>query len=110
MIGVNFPAVMFIHFIADFIFQSDWMARNKSKSNKALGVHILVYSIPFTIIVGLKFGLVNGAIHFIIDYITSRITSRLWQRGEVHNFFVVIGLDQYLHFLTLWCTYNWMVK
>jgi hypothetical protein len=44
--------------------------------------------------------------HWITDFITSKITSRLWKKatvsGDYHNFFVVVGVDQMIHILTLW--------
>lgn len=39
--------------------------------------------------------------HAVIDGITSRITSYLWKNEKVHWFFVCIGLDQFLHYLTI---------
>jgi len=104
------PIIMLIwmHFVADFVLQSDSMAKNKSTSNKWLGLHIFVYSIPF-IYFGWLFAIVNGIAHFITDYITSRITSRLWKAGKVHYFFVVIGFDQAVHITTLFVTYGLLV-
>jgi len=95
--------VLIGHWIADFICQSDYMARNKSSSNKALGLHILAYTLVMSVF-GIKFALVNGAIHFVVDYMTSRITKKLWAKQDVHNFFVVIGFDQLIHTVTLLLT------
>lgn len=99
--------ILFLHFIADFICQSDWMAKNKSSSNKALALHILVYSAIMSL-VGFKFALINGALHFIVDYVTSRITKKLWQQQRVHDFFVVIGFDQFLHASCLILTFVYL--
>lgn len=108
-------ALIVVHFVADFVLQSDTMAKNKSKSSKWLGIHILCYMGPLLLfcfslgwIGGLLFTLVNGAAHFATDYVTSRITSRLWAKGDVHNFFVVIGLDQSFHMITLVTSYLWI--
>jgi len=103
--------IIFSHWIADFIAQSDWMAKNKSKSWKALSFHILAYTGSLATLLSLvhpetawKYALINGAAHFVVDAITSRITAKLYAKGDVHNFFVVIGLDQAIHMSTLVAT------
>ena len=93
-------ALVWIHVIADFVLQSDQMAINKSKSIKWLSLHVLVYTLVFSLF-GFQFALINGAAHWITDFITSRITARLWVAGNRHWFFVVIGIDQALHLTTL---------
>ena len=35
------------HLIGDYIFQTDWMAREKKVSNFACAVHVATYMIPF---------------------------------------------------------------
>jgi len=94
-----------LHFVSDFILQSDWMAQNKSSSNKALGIHVIVYSIPF-LIIGPLYALVNGILHFFTDYVSSRVSKKLWEKKEVHWFFAVIGLDQLIHYICLFTTYS----
>lgn len=90
-----------LHFIADFVLQSDWMAKNKSVNNNALAAHVFVYSFVFLLVYGLPFALLTFVLHFWQDYVTSRINSRLWKAGKVHYFFVGVGADQLLHFVTL---------
>lgn len=96
--------IIILHFIADFVLQSSWMAQNKSKNNLALFSHVLVYCVPFMII-GFWYAILNSILHGFIDYFTSRLTSKLWEEKKIHYFFVIIGLDQTLHFICLFTTY-----
>lgn len=92
--------IIWIHFVADFMLQNDKMAVNKSTNNKWLGIHCLVYSVPF-LLFGWQFALINGISHFIIDFCTSRGTSYLWKHEQRHWFFTLIGFDQALHLTVL---------
>lgn len=102
--------VIFIHWVADFICQSDWMAKNKSSSNEALALHVLTYTFVLTVLTGFsgKYAIINGLAHFCIDYVTSRVSSKQWKLGNVHNFFVVIGFDQMLHVMMLIYTMEYL--
>jgi hypothetical protein len=98
--GTQLACLFILHFIADFMCQSDWMALNKSKRLWPLTVHCLVYTIPFTAM-GMDFAIKIGLAHFLTDYYTSRATSALWIRGKRHWFFVMIGFDQLIHTLVI---------
>ena len=100
--------LIWIHFVADFLLQSDKMALNKSSSNEWLAIHVGIYTLPFFIF-GWQFALINGAAHFITDYFTSRYAKRLWIREERHWFFVIVGLDQAIHLTTLVVTYELLI-
>ena len=99
--------LVWIHFFADFICQSDKMAQNKSKSIKWLSIHSLIYTLPF-LLFGWKFSILNGLLHFGVDYTTSKINKQLWENKEVHWFFVGIGADQAVHMTLLILTYIWL--
>lgn len=92
------------HWIFDFCFQSNEQTQNKSKSLDALTSHVAIYTIFLTLIFGLTYGVVNGVLHFITDYNTSKWTKKLSGKGDWHNFFVVIGFDQVLHYIALFLT------
>ena len=77
------------------------MALNKGSNLNWLVIHCLVYSIPFIFFFGLDFAAVAFTSHLLIDFISSKITKYLWNKGERHWFFVVIGLDQALHLTVL---------
>jgi hypothetical protein len=116
-------SLLVLHFIGDFLLQSNWMALNKSKSWRALLAHCAVYSacfLPF----GLAFAGITFLGHVLTDAVTSRITSKLWffeqaaggvnewhyiPGGKRHWFFVTIGADQLIHYAALTATYAWLI-
>ena len=95
-----FIAMLFVHWVADFAFQSHKMAMNKSTDVRWLLYHCAVYA-AFFIPFGIRFALWMLSTHYVIDYVTSRINKRLWAEEKIHDFFVCIGLDQFLHFVCL---------
>jgi uncharacterized membrane protein len=97
-------ALVWLHFISDFILQSDKMAMSKSSSSKWLTIHVAVYGLPFLIVFGWKYALINALLHWITDALSSRATSYLWKKEKRHWFFVVIGFDQAIHLTCLLLT------
>lgn len=99
---------IWVHFVADFVLQSDWMAMNKSKNSLlgigAMWVHFGIYTVTLVPFFGCRFSIVNGLLHFATDMITSRATSYLWTHQQRHWFFVVIGFDQAIHLTCLLLT------
>jgi hypothetical protein len=53
--------------------------------------------------------LLNGALHFITDACTSRLTGYFYKKGDYHNFFVVIGFEQFIHYTCLFVTWYYMI-
>jgi len=63
------------------------------------------------------FGLIMFFTHFVVDYITSRINARLFEpwykyiskpdkpvsqfNPTLHNFFVSVGFDQFIHYVII---------
>ena len=39
--------LVWMHFVADFVFQTDKIAINKSSDNAILAFHVTAYSLPF---------------------------------------------------------------
>jgi len=99
--------IIWIHFVSDFLLQTDYMAINKSTNNQVLLLHCGVYSIPF-LIFGLDYALLAGMLHFIVDFITARMTTYFWSKEQRHWFFVTIGCDQAIHMTCLILTMKYI--
>ena len=104
--------ILIAHYIGDFIFQTSWMAENKSDDARALIAHVGVYSVTLLVFICLilnttepskvlPYVVLNGSFHCLVDVITSQFTKKLWNKKDYHNFFVVVGLDQLIHLITL---------
>ena len=114
----QFVALLAVHWVADFILQTHWQAQNKSKNLEALARHVGSYTLALLIGSAFIFGqsaalfafvAINGILHFGTDYFTSRWTSALYAKQDWHNFFVVVGLDQLIHQVTLAATMVWFL-
>lgn len=121
--------ILIAHFICDFVLQTDWEAKNKSRDNLALFSHTIGYSIGisffFTILLMiqapelmqrlitlpiLSVFCITCGLHSLTDYITSRIVRYYFDKGDTHNGFVTIGGDQILHYIQLFGMYLWIIK
>lgn len=122
-------AILFIHWVADFLFQDVEWANNKSKDSYALTKHVLMYSAIFTtgmtiifyigdynlvgsIVLGFIFGIITYICHWWTDYFSSRVVAKKFAEKEYGTpipntgAFTVIGLDQFIHFTQLFLTYQ----
>ena len=106
------------HYLGDFVFQSSWMATNKSSEWRALSAHVLTYTLllflpVFVVWTWLGIGwmniifwvLMNGVLHFIVDAVTSRLAKMVGNKEDEGYFWMVIGADQMIHHLCLLATF-----
>lgn len=109
--------ILFLHWVGDFVLQTDSMAKNKSKDDIVLFCHSYFYSIIFLfpcVVYWCLFGSpmililvpITIVCHGVQDYFTSRLNARLWKEGRTHAFFVSMGFDQLLHFAQLLITFQ----
>lgn len=91
----------------------------------ALGMHVVTYTLATFAMLGFGFCVIgvtglsgetlfyfaalNGILHLFIDLTTSQFTGYFWKKKDTHNFFVVIGFDQFLHTSIIVLTYNIIV-
>jgi hypothetical protein len=114
--------VLTFHWLCDFFLQTDEQAKGKSTSNVWLARHVGTYSLGLiwitmlnasyfpTALQALQFFALNTIAHFFTDYLTSRASSLLWKEGKIHDFFVMIGADQWVHYMTIFGTFVWLTS
>ncbi len=109
--------ILLVHWFSDFVLQTDWQAKNKSKNNQALFTHVSIYSLVLWLFIliltkdvffSFYFWIITFICHFITDYFTSRLNTKLYSKGKIHEFFVSVGFDQFLHFTQLLLTYCYL--
>ncbi|MFA7107694.1 MAG: DUF3307 domain-containing protein [Sphaerochaetaceae bacterium] len=90
------------HFLGDFYFQTDEIARNKIGCKPKLIKHCLLYTLAMLIVIVPLFtpklfiySLIISFIHFIVDFIKSNIKNR--EKHEVSIYF----LDQAIHIFVI---------
>lgn len=119
-----FLYILLVHWFADFVLQTRHIATRKSTSNYYLTLHVLIYSFatimlwvflfildsakitPYTL-----FGsfIITFVTHWITDYITSRYTTKFFLAKKDKEFYSMIGFDQWVHAVTLFLTYNYII-
>jgi hypothetical protein len=108
--------LLLIHWVADFVMQTDKQAQGKANNFTDLVSHTLNYSLILWVgvMVLSKFDVWNCFYFFIItfiahtftDFFTSKINKSYWKRGKSHQFFVSVNFDQWLHYVQLFVTYK----
>lgn len=118
-------SIVVLHFVADFLFQDEKWAVNKSHSIKALTLHVTMYTSIWFLFCNFyciatgnykMFFLVpiTFILHWIVDYFTSKVTSRLYAEKKFGSstpnlgFFSMIGFDQVLHYTQLFLTFYFL--
>lgn len=101
------------HLLADFFLQNSWMAKGKSERFEPLAVHCLVYAgvmlIPFLFFFNILFAFFAAGLiyvcHIATDGFTSCVSKHYFEKGEIRKGFMVIGVDQTLHFFQILLAY-----
>ena len=126
IIFVSLGIFFLLHLIGDFIFQNRYLAINKSRSVKVLTYHVGLYITPFIVLfpllhpdlawvklmtfsnylwfIGLLF-----VTHWITDFFTSKLTTYFYLKEKYKYFFDTIGVDQWIHTITLLALYYYFI-
>lgn len=106
-----------LHWLGDFVLQTNWMAIHKASNSKVRLVHVLTWTASVGLGVGgyllltgrpfdnyaLFLG-INFVAHYATDSVTAPLNTYLRDRDRRHAFFVSLGFDQWLHNATLLAT------
>lgn len=108
--------LLLVHYIADFFVQTDKQAKNKSISNFALTKHVFNYTLCFipvilifnykdfsNLVLSLNLIFVT---HYLTDWVTSRLSKFFFENKNYRAGFQVVGLDQILHYLSLYLIFK----
>lgn len=109
-------ALIIKHFITDFPLQTQYQFANKGKLFHPGGLLHAGITIAGTAVVFLLFGVplnqwplllgVEFVVHYCTDLTKVRLNDRMgWTPGEGNSFFILLGFDQMVHYLT----YIWIV-
>lgn len=115
--------ILFAHFVGDWLLQTRWMALNKSSNLKVLLIHLANVAVPLFLVslfffpwqTGLLWVGINILCHGLQDWNIWTLAGR-WIRYrygdevtkenvyQYADFWNVVGLDQFLHFLIYFMT------
>lgn len=113
--------ILFAHFVGDFVVQPDKVATNKWRSNKALTIHVALYTLTLFAFVWmliiptadfstwcwyLYWAVFNGVCHWITDYVISKDRKTYWDEKDYRMYFIMVGFDQTAHYAVLAITYS----
>jgi hypothetical protein len=106
-------SLMFKHFICDFPLQKAYMYKNKGTylhpggllhaGIHGVGTALAVFLImpPLGALFALKMGLLDSLIHYHVDWAKVKIGAKYDLKPDNSEWFwILLGLDQFLHFLT----------
>lgn len=99
------------HLLADYIWQTNAMVQRKgtygdlvgashSLLHAALGALIVLVATPASLLLALGIGVFEFILHYHTDWAKDQLTRRFNQTPKQWGYWVLVGLDQYVHHMT----------
>lgn len=112
---MSFNFVILAHFIGDFLAQNNYTSAKKGSDLKAMAFHVGLYflGLCFLMLISpsafvLLYCVINAVLHYFVDSVTAPISLGLFQKEDKRKFFLMLGLDQTIHYLCLSISYGLM--
>jgi len=121
MDGIRIIYLIFIHLLADVVFQGKKMDEFKHRRLMYLLVHggiytlVLAIATQFSLLVGLtpilalKFAVFNGLMHFVVDFFTGGWKETAWCKKSNNNLLIVTIVDHFVHLAILFLSYDYLL-
>lgn len=121
MDAIRIVYLIFIHLLADVVFQGNKMDELKHRRLMYLLVHggiytlVLAVATQFTLMVGLtpilalKFAVFNGLMHFVVDFFTGGWKETAWCKKSNNNLLIVTVADHFIHLAILFISYDYLL-
>lgn len=100
------------HYLADFVFQSEYQVSQKGNYGAGGGIEhafihgiltvLILFTVTESLVLAITMGLLDAVVHYHIDYVKARWGSR---DPNTPRFWRELGLDQLCHY----CFYIWLV-
>ena len=106
---VCFAALFTKHFVFDFLLQGPFQFLNKGTYGHPGGIlHAGLQAIGTFVVLGFfvgpvvsfTLGVLDGVVHYHIDWAKTRLNDYLSLQPNNEKFWWLLGLDQYLHYMT----------
>lgn len=104
------------HFVADFVLQYDYMVKQKGQWMQPGGLHHVGIHAAGTLFILLPFGvglitmlmaaIIDAVTHYVIDWTKQQANKGLPMTSR--KFWLLIGLDQMMHYL-VYILLTWMI-
>jgi hypothetical protein len=109
-----FERALVAHLIADWLFQNNWMARNKGRLlHPAAWVHGLIHGICLGLALDLRAGIFLGLLHMLID---TRVPLTWWMHNikgsadEPEAASIAVWADQVIHIVSIAVWISWLAS
>lgn len=111
MDNITLAIILLMHYVADFLLQSQNVRKNKHDSLEEMFTHIGIYSVVMmctTWVLGLPpiWWAINVLAHLAVDFMTAPASHSFFSTEDYWWGMNIVGLDQLIHIFILIATYN----